>query len=841
MTADRANAAGPRRVYFTRSGTAWQHDDEEAPQSVRLIRTLGEIAVRIPVVGRLARRLRAAIRRSRLPWSDVQVGPKAVCPAEVGRLAEAAAAFKRASEPVILLVSHAMGGGTERHVADLMRRVGAQARFLLLQPGAAGSHLSVPQLPQLPTISFPRTGILQIVEWLIAFGVDRIHVHHCIGLEIDLRQLIDLLGVPFDVTVHDYYSICPRINLMRTPESGYCGEPGPGGCNACIAAGGQSGETDITAWRLEHTWLLGEAERVFCPSEDLRRRLARYVPRARLLVVPHEPVVDPAWRVEPRPLHPREQLRVGLLGVVGKHKGLDVLTAAAAVLEPRRVEFIVIGYCEPSLPRRLRGRVVETGRYRETDLPALITQAGVHAIWFPAVCPETYSYTLSAAIAAELPIVAPPLGAFAERLAGRPLTWIAEATTDGPTWARLFSRIREQLTACGLHPLTGDRAVSPRDVYAFDYVMPAGDRGVVPRRRVHSLAAHGVVTALVLPERHDDGCISPRGAIRLIQPCDVVATATPDVMVYGVDCRSVWHRSADVLVCQRYAAPTVAEADRLIAHCRRENMRLVYDLDENLLDVAAGDGDRGLTAMVLRLIEAADRVWVSTPALSLRLQSLRPDVELVPDAVDDRLWQQPATVRPGQTLRILTLDLNPGDEDLRFLATVAAAVQRRCGRCVRFEVAGMSARDLPPGLDSKIPQAGAVGRTYPGFVEWCGRQAWDIALSPPTRGPTAAYRSAVTLMHYAGLGLPIVAAQHPEHEEAFGGEAGAFLVADEPHAWVEAVAYLIATPTARRRAGRLAWDRFQARHTLARHRLAREAALRRAAAAVPSVVRPAQD
>lgn len=795
---------------------------------MRLSRKLGEIAVRLPVVGGLACRLRAAIRRSRLPRADLQAGGEASRPDDLGRLAAAAAAFKQASEPVILLVSHAMGGGTERHLADLMSRVGERAHFLLLQPGAAGTHLSVPRQPHLPAIAFPRADMPRLTEWLVSFGVDRVHVHHWIGLEADLRGLIDALGVPFDLTVHDYYSICPRINLMRTPESGYCGEPGPAGCNACIAARDLPGGTDITTWRLEHAWLLGEAERVICPSEDLRRRLARYAPRARLLVVPHEPVVEGAWRVEPRPLHPREPLRVGLLGVVAKHKGLDVLAAAVAALEPRTVEFVVIGFCEPPLPRRLRRRVRETGRYQEADLPELITEAGMHVIWFPAVCPETYSYTLSAAIAAALPIVAPPLGAFGERLAGRPLTWVSAPTSEGPALARFFAGIRAELAACAPAPLTGDRAASPQDFYASDYVLPARDRRSVPRWPVRPLATAGALTVLLLPERRNDGSVSPRGAIRLVQPCDVVAEAAPDVTVLGVDESSVFHRAADVLVCQRHALPTVAAADRLIAHCRSHRMRLVYDLDENLLDGPTGEPARERAAVVHRLVAAADRVWVSTPALARRLQSLRPDAEVVEDALDDRLWPPPPASRSEGMVRIVTLELTAGDEDLRFLATVAAGVQHRMGRRVRFEVAGMSTRDLPAGLHAAVPPGEPARRSYPGFIEWWGRQSWDLAVSPPA-GPAA--RSAVGLMHYAALGLPIVAARHPEHEAAFGGEAGAFLVAEEPMAWVEALTRLIENPAARLLAGRLARERYLARHTLAWQRPAREAALRRAAAA----------
>ena len=41
-----------------------------------------------------------------------------------------------------------------------------------------------------------------------------------------------------------------------------------------------------------------------------------------------------------------------------------------------------------------------TGRYNDADLPGLIENVAPHLIWFPAVWPETFSYTLSAAIEA---------------------------------------------------------------------------------------------------------------------------------------------------------------------------------------------------------------------------------------------------------------------------------------------------------------------------------------------------------------------------------------------------------------------------------------------------------
>jgi GT2 family glycosyltransferase/SAM-dependent methyltransferase/glycosyltransferase involved in cell wall biosynthesis len=754
-------------------------------------------------------------------------------PAAAARLAAVAALFRAAPQPVVLLVTHALGGGTERHIRDLVAAVGESVNFLRLEPAPGGVRLSVPGLPGLPAIVLLPEAVTQVAELLGSFGIDRVHVHHWLGLGMDLRHLIDALGVPFDVTVHDFYSVCPRINLMRSPDSGYCGEPGPGDCNACIATRFDPGLTDITQWRAGTTWLLNEAERVICPSEDAKRRMARYAPHARLLAVPHEPVADRSWRVVARPLRPGERMRIGILGVVAKHKGLDALAAAASI-DPRRYEFVVIGFCEPPLPRRVRRAVRETGPYRDPELGRLLDESGVHVVWFPARWPETYSYTLSAALAAGLPIIAPPLGAFPERLAGRPLTWSAEATTDKAALGRLFAEVRDALESGAADPADGPRQPTGDDFYATAYVTPPGTRDGVPRRPLRSLERDGIVSVLVLPDRRSDGRISPCGSIRLVQPFDVVAAGAADMLVEQVDGRSVFHRVADMLVCQRHAVATVAEADRLIEHCRRHGMRLVYDLDDDLLHIPADHPEavslRARAAVVLRLLLAADRVWVATPALANRLAGVRPDAEVVPNALDDRLWQPPPPRRADGRIGIVYMGTATHDADLAFLAPIAAALRRRYGARIRFEVVGVTTRTLPAGFERRLPDGDAANASYAGFVEWFGRQRWEIAVSPLVAGPFNGCKSAIKLMDYATLGLPIVASRHPEYAAAFGDDHGVVLVENDAAAWIDALSKLIDDPAARERAGGLARERCLARHTLSRQREFREAAIRRAAA-----------
>src|SRR6202011_5129507 len=86
-------------------------------------------------------------------------------------------------------------------------------------------------------------------------------------------------------------------------------------------------------------------------------------------------------------------------------------------------------------------RIAVTGEYAEADLPALLAKVKPHVVWLPGACPETYSFTLSGAIDAGLPIVATRIGAFPERLEGRAMTWLVDPEASTEEWLAIFCKL----------------------------------------------------------------------------------------------------------------------------------------------------------------------------------------------------------------------------------------------------------------------------------------------------------------------------------------------------------------------------------------------------------------
>ena len=60
--------------------------------------------------------------------------------------------------------------------------------------------------------------------------------------------------------------------------------------------------------------------------------------------------------------------------------------------------------------------VTVTGRYLEENAQNTLANLSPHVVWLPSVWPETYSYTLSIALLADLPVMAFDIGAIARRI-----------------------------------------------------------------------------------------------------------------------------------------------------------------------------------------------------------------------------------------------------------------------------------------------------------------------------------------------------------------------------------------------------------------------------------------
>ena len=411
-------------------------------------------------------------------------------PARLARTRVDVARWQSTHRPAVLAVLHDRAGGTERHVQELARALRQQVQYLVLRP-LPGQRLSLrladPQEAFELVFALPAEGDA-LVDVLRQFGVRHLHFHHLLGHGPFVQGLAQRLGVGYDFTAHDFYPICPQISLTDHTD-GYCGERGVEQCNACLQRAPAPEGLGIVEWRQKSARFLSGARFVIAPSRDVLARLLKLAPGAPLRLMPHTDI-DPQHRLPvpaPQTLTGERPLKVAVIGALSVIKGADVLedVAIAARKSNAPVEFHLLGYGYRNLKTEPHARLTVHGRYDESDLPALLEWLQPDVVWFPARWPETYSYTLSACLEGGWPVVAPDLGAFAERLAGRRWSWVCPWNQDAPQWLDFFTGIRARHFASGKSPVppiavqqvdatTPTRSFTPESPHWYASQYPAG-------------------------------------------------------------------------------------------------------------------------------------------------------------------------------------------------------------------------------------------------------------------------------------------------------------------------------------------------------------------------------
>jgi GT2 family glycosyltransferase/glycosyltransferase involved in cell wall biosynthesis len=458
------------------------------------------------------------MRRLHPDYEGVVHAYVAADPARPFRLGLDLARVRASRRPAVLAVLHNRGGGTLRHVHELAAHLQGRAHFFTLVPTHGGQvELALLGEGEAFRLAFRLPDEMDaLVVALESAGIAHVHFHHLLGHDAIIMDLPARLGVSHDFTAHDFYTLCPQLSLTDHHDR-YCGERGLAQCAQCLMHLPAPGGLDILAWHARHAPLLQRARYVLAPSRDTARRFVHRFPGAPVRVAPH-PDLAPGIALpapEVRPLEPQSPLKVVVLGALGRIKGADVLEEVAALAARQRapVEFHLLGYAYRSLRTQPRTRLNVHGAYEEPDLPRLLAELRADVAWFPALCPETYSYTLSACLRAGLPVVAPDLGAFPERLSGRSWSWIRPCDTPAAQWLSFFLQLRDEHFIPGRAPDATRpplAATSPDTMSAWSYeqdyltgIMPAASGGQTPDLdflRAHQIGStqgvHGAASAI---------------------------------------------------------------------------------------------------------------------------------------------------------------------------------------------------------------------------------------------------------------------------------------------------------------------------------------------------------
>lgn len=713
------------------------------------------------------------------------------------RIRAAASLFKTNGKSTVLMVNHALGGGTQKHLHELIDVVGSTVNIISINPVLTREHLVQVQLfiqDERLTFSFDcRADSTNFADFLASCGVRRIHYHHIIGLlPVFLEQLRNF-SVPFDFTVHDYYSICPKINLIK--DDTYCGELGIAQCNTCLAESRKDHATEIVAWRNRHSWLITDAQRVICPSDDTLRRMRRYYPTGHFVKRYHEDLQPPELRHKTSASRDAS-VRIAILGSLSVAKGANLVRDLLAHINRQSINasIRVIGSSQGLI--RPGFNYSESGPYKTAQLDQLLEDANADVILFPGRIPETYSYTLTEAMRTGLPILAPDVGSFPERLAYYPLSRIYNHKSAAEA---VFEQVLD-LHALELSleaPSAPDNDYSVANFYNDFYGSASTESHVVDLRSPTGRSA------VIIAESIGLNAYSPCAYIRLILPLMGHAFGAYETIKIVSD-RDALNYIADDFYAHRISIDADRASD-ILGHCSNHGIKLVYDIDDDLLGIAKSDHpERKFYATysdtIARLVSAADEVSVSTASLASALHDLCEDIKIRPNKLSREIIPAQLHKQPNKPLGILYMGTLTHGADFQLIEDALVQIKDAYGDLVEIYIVGVTTRAVSSKYFKVISAPPELAGSYPLFMQWLGGlNLFDIGIAPLEDNPFNLHKSDIKFLDYSALGLATVASKTEAYAHTIINQETGLLVENSPEAWFNALRQLIDSEETRAR------------------------------------------
>lgn len=376
----------------------------------------------------------------------------------------------------ILIVLHQFypefSGGTERvslNLAHCAQRAGHYVRILAcaVQPNPASNDADAASLTHtvyqgipvslLPRAVLPASAdfslevekslVEPIAAWMKRERFDVCHVMHTMRMSTAVLAA-QRCGIPYLVTLTDFFLACPRINQVDLDNQICDGPAGGARCGShCLTA--PWSRDSLTDRYLRGGQLLAGASVRVVPSEFVAASYRRSFPACDFKVVAHGldwSALKRGQAATPSRSEGQRQLTLGYVGAVIPQKGLDLLLRALAQVPARAIALKVIGgfYGADAYHKEVLALAGADPRVEILGhLPAdKVFQAmgKLDLLCLPSRVPETFSLALHEAAALGVPALVSNLGAPGEQVGSNGAGQVL-ACDDVQSWADALAAV----------------------------------------------------------------------------------------------------------------------------------------------------------------------------------------------------------------------------------------------------------------------------------------------------------------------------------------------------------------------------------------------------------------
>lgn len=276
-------------------------------------------------------------------------------------------------------------------------------------------------------ISFYNDEYYNLLDEIVkGLNIAAIHVHHMIGHYFDLIDVAKRNNIKTFITLHDFYSLCPSINMLYNMEK-YCLDLKEKDCSNCLYNKMKIKENIVSHWQSEWKYFLTQFDYIITPSGSTKEIIEKELNIPNIKVIEHGIDIERHYKEKKS-----EVLNVAFIGVMAIHKGAREIIELISSNKDKEIKYHLFGDSEFNELKRNRNNYIYHGRYKRNDLPHLMKENNIDIVCNLSIWPETYSYTLTETIASGVPVLCYNIGAVCERINTNGFGWVISrnATVD---------------------------------------------------------------------------------------------------------------------------------------------------------------------------------------------------------------------------------------------------------------------------------------------------------------------------------------------------------------------------------------------------------------------------
>lgn len=348
----------------------------------------------------------------------------------------------------ILHVSHSWGGGISAYVDDLTANADKDHNNFLLK--SFGNRLEIEGTgdnrvrkdvyylrKRMELTDFHDREYAKILSLiLISYNIHVVHISSTIHHTFDIFRIPRQMNIAVIFTVHDFFHICPTIHLVGK-DGNFCGlcRHGEERIN-CLQAHpyvySKFDAKNLKLWRDNFFKVKKNIDLFIFPSRSAQRIFGAFygLDASVCRVIPHG---LSTYEYGPEKNHfPTGDLKVAVVGSMLRHKGKSLIKEVLKASDDD-IRFFHFGDGRINSSKAL----YRYGRYERKDIVRLLRSHQIDVVMLLSKWPETFSYTLSEAVAARKPVIVTDFGALKERVQENNLGWVLQDNKPGDICALL--------------------------------------------------------------------------------------------------------------------------------------------------------------------------------------------------------------------------------------------------------------------------------------------------------------------------------------------------------------------------------------------------------------------